>query len=246
MEFILIFCVTLFATFLSAMSGGGASTINLPVFLMLGIPFPLATSIQKCSSACWVIPAGYNYLKGRKVDWLFVCLFSLLGLIGVAFAVMLMLSINEVILKRIVGALILIFVLHTYLRKDLGLGEKHETTKMQHLLSYPMGLILGFYEGIFGAGNAIAFCIFTMYVRGYDLIKAMGHYYAVSFLWTLMTAVFLAYRGVFDLYLTIPAIVGGVLGGYLGSKLAVYKGNAFVKNAFVIIGGLLGLRLLIG
>ncbi|MFH0770105.1 MAG: hypothetical protein V1926_01875 [Candidatus Peregrinibacteria bacterium] len=41
MKFLAIFCVTLFATFLSAMSGGGASTINLPVFLLLGIPFPL-------------------------------------------------------------------------------------------------------------------------------------------------------------------------------------------------------------
>ncbi len=246
MNFLFIFFVTLASTFLSAMSGGGASTINLPVFLMLGIPFPLATSVQKCSSACWVLPAARNYLKNRKVDWMFIIVFSLLGLIGVLAAVSIIVGVDQAILKRVVGVLILVFVLHTYFKKDLGLHEEKNPSKARRIASYPMGLVLGFYEGIFGAGNAIAFSIWTMYTRGYDLLRAMGHYYAVSFSWTLATAILLAYKGVFDLWLTIPAILGGIVGGHLGSAFAVYKGNTFVKNVFVVIGGLLGLKLVIG
>lgn len=246
MTSLIVFGVTLGATALSAMSGGGASTINLPVFLMLGMPFPLASATQKISSTLWVIPAGYNYLRGRKVDWIFVLVFSLLGLVGVLPGALLVVSVNEKILRMMVGVLILIFVAYTYLRKDLGLKERQPVSFFWRLVAYPFGILLGFYESIFGAGNAIAFTMLTVHTRGFDFIDAMGYYYAVSFSWCLATALFLAYRGYFDIALAVPAVLGSVIGGYLGSKLAVYKGNKFIKVVFVIIGGLLGLKLLIG
>jgi len=66
---------------LSSMSGGSVSVINIPVLLSLGILFLMATAAKKVSSSFWVLLASYNYLKDRKVDWRFLLLLSIIGLI---------------------------------------------------------------------------------------------------------------------------------------------------------------------
>ena len=120
LDFLIILIASFIATSLSSMSGGGASVINIPVMLSLGISFPLATSAQKVSSMFWMLPAAYNYLKGNKVDWKFVTLFSLIGLIGVHVGVVVVVSINQRILSVIVGVLILLLVAYVLLKKDVG------------------------------------------------------------------------------------------------------------------------------
>src|SRR3990167_3631293 len=107
MEIVIILLTTFVSTVLSSMSGGGASIINLPVFLLLGISFPTGVSIQKISSAFWVLPAAYNFLKDRKIDWVFLFLFSLIGLIGAYFGVIAAININQRYLEIAIGVLII-------------------------------------------------------------------------------------------------------------------------------------------
>ncbi len=53
-------------------------------------------------------------------------------------------------------------------------------------------------------------------------------------------------RGNWKLSLIIPSVIGAVCGAYLGSHIGAKKGTRFVKAMFVTIGGVLGLKLLIG
>jgi hypothetical protein len=245
-EFFIILLTTFIATILSSMSGGGASVINIPVFLSLGIPFPLAMLMQKISSAFWVLPAAYNYLKGKAIDWVFIVLFSFIGLLGCYFGIIFVLSLNQRTFEIIIGTIIIILVLQTYFQKDLGIKEVVIKSKIRNLLVYPAALILGFYESLFGSGNGIMLAIVSFYTKGFDFVKALGYYYAVAFPWVVFTAILLIGKGYFNIDLIIPAVIGSVAGGYLGSKYARYKGNRFIKIVFVIFGGVLGVKLLLG
>lgn len=243
---LLLFAVTFIATVLSSMSGGGASVINIPVFLALGMPFPLATATQKLGSACWVLPAAYNYLKDQKVDWFFLIIFSVLGLIGSYVGVILVISLNPRILQIFIGILILLLVTYTYFQKDLGLVGKIGYSKNRQMLAYPFAILLGFYESIFGAGNALVFAIVSVYTKGYDFVKALGYYFAIAFLWVVFAAGLLIHKGYFDWKLMLPAVIGSVLGGYVGSKFAKQKGSKFIRFIYIFIGAVLGLKLLFG
>lgn len=106
--------------------------------------------------------------------------------------------------------------------------------------------MLGFYENAFGAGNALAFSLVTFYTKGFDFIDALGHYYAIAFTWCLFGTILFIKAGFYDLQIMPIAVIGSVMGGYIGSRYAKYKGNKFIKIAFVIIGGILGLKLLLG
>ncbi|MCX6753238.1 MAG: sulfite exporter TauE/SafE family protein [Candidatus Nomurabacteria bacterium] len=246
MEYIIIFAITFFATLLSSMSGGGAGIIVYPALLSMGLPFPLVGAVSAVNSTVWVLPAGRNYLKGRKVDWKFLIIFSLIGLIGCYFGVLLMININQRILEISVGAIILFLVSYTYFKKDMGLNQNKVQSLARQMIAYPFALLLGFYETIFGSGNGILFTMITLYTRGFDFIDGLGHYYYISFSWALFAAVLLIQKGYYDVNIMAVAAIGSILGGFLGSKYAKNKGNKFIKTLFVIIGGILGIKLLLG
>lgn len=228
------------------MSGGGASVINIPVMLSLGISFPLAISAQKVSGVFWVLPASYNYLKDRKIDWKFLSLFTFIGLIGVYLGTLVVLSINQRTAEIVVGLLILSLVVYILGKKDIGLIETKVYSKFKQTIAYVFAPILGFYESFFGSGNAILFSIVTFKTKGFDFIDGLGYYYAVGFLWDMLAVIIFVSKGYFSLPVMIPTIIGSVIGGYVGSRYAKYEGNKFIKIMFAIIGSLLGIKLLFG
>jgi uncharacterized membrane protein YfcA len=244
--FLTILLTSFVATALSAMSGGGASVINIPVMLSLGIPFPLATSAQKVSSMFWVLPASYNYLKDRKINWPFLLWFSGIGLVGVYLGVLVVLAVNQRLVEIIIGILILCLVGYVLLKKDVGLNEEKARSPLKRFLAYPFAIALGFYESFFGSGNGILFSIVAFKTRGFDFIDALGYYFSVAFLWEVFAVILFFKMGYFDLNIMIPTVIGSVIGGYVGSRYAKYKGNKFIKLMFVAIGTVLGIKLLVG
>jgi len=244
--FFIILVTSFVATALSSMSGGGASVINIPVMLALGIPFPMATSAQKVSSMFWVLPASYNYLKGRKVDWKFLIWFSVIGLIGVYVGAIVVLSINQRIAEIIIGLLILSLVAYVLLNKNVGLSETKVYSKFRQFIAYVFALILGFYESFFGSGNGILFSIVAFKTKGFDFIDALGYYYSIAFVWEILAVIIFVSKGYFSWEIMIPTVIGSIVGGWVGSKYGRYKGNKFIKIMFAIIGTILGVKLLFG
>ena len=124
--------------------------------------------------------------------------------------------------------------------------EQRIYSKLRQSLAYVFALVLGFYESIFGSGNGIMFAMVTFHTKGFDFVDALGYYFSAAFPWVIFAAGLLISKGHFSSAVMIPAVIGSVIGGYAGSKFARYKGNHFIKMMFIIIGGILGLKLVLG
>lgn len=247
MIFLIIFITAFISTILSSMSGAGTAIINVPVFLALGISLPSTVAINQISGAFWVLPAARNYLKGKKIHWLFLALFCIIGIVGVITGVTVAININQRLLRTVIGYIIVLLVFYAYFNKTLGLRDKNKAySPFRRFLAYPIAFALGFYEAVFGSGNGILFTITTFYTRGFDFIEALGHYYIVVFFWVIAAAFLYGIHGYVNMYYVIPSVLGGVAGGYIGSKYARHKGNKFIKLLFLILGSLLGLKLIMG
>ena len=247
MIFLIIFITAFISTVLSSMSGAGASIISVPVFLALGISLPATVAINQISGAFWVLPAARNYLKGKKVHWLFLALFCIIGIAGVITGVSVAININQRLLSTVIGYIIVLLVFYAYFNKSLGLKDTNKIySPFRRFLAYPVAFLLGFYEAVFGSGNGILFTVTTFYTRGFDFVEALGHYYLVVFFWVIVAATLYGIHGYVNISYVIPSVLGGIAGGYIGSKYARHKGNKFIKLLFLILGSLLGVKLIMG
>lgn len=243
--YLIIFFVSLIATILSVMSGGGSSILTIPVYLWTGMSLPLAIAINKISAVFFTPISAYNYIKDRKINWIFLLLFSFFGLLGAYLGVQFVLNTDDGILKFIIGLIIITFVIYVHFKKNLGLKEKKESSKIKRAVAYIAAFPMGFYESIIGSGNGIAFAVLTFHTRGFDFIDALGYYFGIAFFWVTFASFLYIQQGLFDLGFVIASASGAMAGSYLGSKYAKYKGNKFIKTVFVIVGSILGLKMIL-
>lgn len=241
---LIIFFTSLFATALSSMSGGGASVIIIPALLWLGVSFPMATAAQKFSSMFWVLPASYNYLHDRKIDWRFLFLYTTAGLIGVYLGFSVVLTINPAVAKPIIGVIILWLALYVLGSPKMGVQTSDSITSQKRLLSWLSAPFLGFYEVFFGSGNGILFSIVGIKSRGFDFISSLGYYYAIAFFWEVLAVGMFLRHGFADLSIIMPTVAGSLIGGWIGSRYGKYKGNVFIRYMFVTMATLIGTKLL--
>lgn len=244
LQYGLIALIAFLATLISAMSGGGSSMITTPAWIMLGFPLPVAIASNTVNGSVWTIIAARTYLRGHNIDWRLVCMFITAGLLG-AFAGTKVITLGDAhVLQRVFGACITLLVVMAYLKKDFGLNAREP--RFNRWQTSLFALPLGFYEAFFGSGNGIFTSAVLTSSRGFVLLEALGYYYMVACVWCIFASCIYVSAGHYDLKLMLPAILGSVAGAKLGSSIGKKHGSKFVKNVFMAIGGLLGLKLLLG
>lgn len=226
------------------MSGAGSAMITVPTWLILGYPLPIAQVASKINGALWTPIAARNYLTSVTLDLPLLFGLVLCGMLGAYFGVTIVVTIDSRSLQRIIGVLILCLVTYTFLQKKFGL----ETTaaSSSKILTSLLAVPLGFYEGFFGSGNGIFASALLVKTRGFNLTTALGYYYLISFAWCLFAAGIFLRLGYADWSLIISSSIGGMCGAYCGSLIGRKQGAVFIKYVFVIIGGVLGLKLALG
>jgi uncharacterized protein len=241
---VLITAVSFTATLISSMSGGGSSMITTPVWLMLGFPLPVAIATNTINGSIWTLVAARNYLRGQHIDWKLAVLFAFCGLTGAFFATKIVVSADPKVLQHIFGVIILCLASLVFFRKDFGL--KSQTPRLGRITTGLCAFPFGFYEAFFGSGNGIFTSALLCTARGFLLIEALGYYYLVSCAWCVFASCLYVAGGNWNLPLILSSMFGSVCGAGLGSKIGRQKGGGFVKTLFLIVGTILGLKLLFG
>jgi len=241
---VLVLCIAFVAALLGGMSGGSASALTTPAWLAMGVPLPTAVATDKLAGALWTLLGARNYLAGRRVDWRLLGGMILLGLLGAWFGALVTVRLDPAVLKRVVGGVILLLLGVMLLRPRLG--AEPGPIRLSRPAVGVFALPLGFYEGMLGSGNSLAATLLFCWGRGYDLIGALGHYYVLAFFWCALAAASYVGHRYADPALMIPAIIGSCSGGYLGSRFASRRGSGFVRDLFLVVGLVLGLKLLLG
>jgi len=161
------------------------------------------------------------------------------GLAGAFAGAMIGTSVNEVLLRRGAGVLILIAILASM--RTVRRSDSQTVRRGTSLLGFPLGL----YEGLLGSGNGILTSAILMRTRGFDLPTALGHYYALAALWCALAAGVYFARGAIDWRLAVPATIGALAGGTLGARIGRRAGSKLIRPLFVIMGVVLAARLII-
>jgi uncharacterized membrane protein YfcA len=240
----LVFLIAFASTLVGSMSGGSTSLLSIPSWIAMGFPLPVALACDKLAGTVWTALGSRNYLHSRRLDTKLLVPMTLLGGAAALVGTRANLSIDPHVLERVVGGLIVVVVLVVAVLPRFGLHPA--PPRIGRVPVVLAALPLGFYEGVFGSGNSIAATLLFTGARGFDLSEALGHYYVLACVWSVVAALAYIAAGYFDLGLFVPLVLGATAGGYLGSRIGSAWGPRFIRVVFVIAGLILGLKLLLG
>ena len=117
---VLLFGLALLANTLSALAGGGAGLLQLPVLLFLGLAFPTALATHKIASVALGVGATLRHLRGDGIDWRFALFILAAGLPGVYVGTQVILQLPDALARGALGVLTLGLGLYSWRRPALG------------------------------------------------------------------------------------------------------------------------------
>lgn len=247
-EQILIFIISLIANIFSALSGGGAGLIQLPVLIFLGLPFGVAVATHKVATVALGIGATIRHLKESHLERQFALFIVATGLPGVILGASFILQVPDRMAEIALGILTLSLSIYSFFSPKLGqiYNPSHRTTR-GYLFGGIALFIIGILNGSLTSGTGLFVTLWLVQWFGLDYKRAVAYtLILVGLFWNGAGAITLGILGEIH-WLWIPALLlGSVIGGYLGAHLAIVKGNTLIKRSFEIVTLLVGVKLIIG
>lgn len=247
-EWLILFLVcigALFSGFIDAVVGGGG-LVQVPVLLIL---FPELSHVQviatnRFASVAGTCVAAFHYVKSVGIDTAVVVVAGISSALSAFGGTFVMKLISPSVFKPILLIVIILLAVYTFLKKDLGAAHLPKY-KGKNLLfvSALIGLVLGFYNGFIGPGTGTLLVFSFVSIAGMSFIKASSNSKVINAIADGASLVGFLLSNSVVFKIAIPMMVCNMLGGYIGSKAAILKGNSFIRTVFLIVMVLLILRL---
>ena len=236
----------LVANLLSALAGGGAGLVQLPVLILLGLPFPLALATHKVASVALGVGATLRHAREKALDWRFAGFILACGLPGVVLGARVVLAIPAATCTLLLGLLTIGLGLYSIANPALGhASAPRHRDRTGFAIGGAVLFAIGFLNGSLTSGTGLFVTLWLVRWFGFDYSRAVAYtLILVGLFWNATGAVTLGVQGQIA-WLWLPALLAGsVAGGYLGAHLAIAKGSRVVKRCFEGLSLAMGASLL--
>ncbi|PIN85688.1 MAG: hypothetical protein COV47_00915 [Candidatus Diapherotrites archaeon CG11_big_fil_rev_8_21_14_0_20_37_9] len=236
-----IILVTGFAAMIYATFTGGGALIIVPALIFLGAGPVAAVATNRFGiliASFGRLPKIYGKLNiGKKIPALIVGAHT----IGSAIGAWILLSIPQDFFYALLGVILIVGAIITYFSKKGSVAvKKHEISKNNVFIATVISLIIGIYRGFFGPGSGTLMRFNLIYFLSLDFVQTLSLATYSSLFSSLSAAAIFLNAGIIDFALGIPLAIGAFAGSFIGTKIAVEKGNEFIKNIFVAFSMILG------
>ncbi len=234
---IIILCLASFgAGFVDSIVGGGG-LIQLPVLMMVLPQYPVVTLLgtNKLVSVTGTAFSAYRF--SRHIPFirtiiipaiLSAFLFSFLG----AYTVSIM---SNEFLKPFFMVLLFCVFLLTIRNKTFGLVDHDHNVVIPAWKPIVIGSILGFYDGFFGPGTGTFLIIAFVGLMGMTFVQGSAYAKIINLTTNLAAILLFMFKGTFLFKYALPMILFNVLGAVMGVRLALLRGNTFVRGLLRVI-----------
>lgn len=242
----LLFVASLLANTLSALAGGGAGLLQLPVLLFLGLGFSSALVTHKIASVALGVGASVRHFRESSLNRRFALFILACGLPGVVTGALIILKFDDQISKLALGILTTGLGLYSIARRDLGkVSAPVHRTAAGYVIGGVVLYSIGALNGSLTSGTGLFVTLWLVRWFGLDYKTAVAYTLVlVGLFWNGAGAITLAFQAPIKWEWLPALLLGSLLGGYLGAHLSIIKGNLWVKRSFEVLTLLVGSKLI--
>ncbi len=234
--------IIMLIAFLMTMTGRGGGNFYVLTLVIAGVSMNLSASTGQFVLMCSSLMATILFSKQKLNHWKLTILLGILIFISAMAGGFLGQYFDEKVLKVIfavimfIAALLMLRKPKQKLKSDkkwvISLNSNGETYYMNLLVTIPIVLLTGFISGMVGVSGG-SFLVPLML-----LTMSVPMHVAVGTSTTLVTisaaAGFFGHfgAGLFDFQLALPLAIGGIIGGFIGAKMALKSKPKNLKYLF--------------
>ena len=235
---IVMLCIAAFvAGFIDAIVGGGG-LIQTPAGLILLPNLPVSTVVGtlKIPAFSGTSFAAYQYMKKVTMNWKLLLIMMALALPSAFLGSTLLTYMSNDFMKPLLLFILSILAIYTYAKKNFGQQVVKEMSNVKLIVNAVMiSVIVGFYDGFIGPGTGSFFVVAFIALMGFDFLHASANAKMVNLATNFGSICLFALKGKIIWAIAIPMAASNAFGGWLGAKLAINKGNGFIRIFFLVV-----------
>lgn len=232
-----LLAASFFAGFIDSIAGGGG-LIQLPA-LLIGLPKSETAEVlgtNKLSAVFGTTTAAALYRKQIKPDPKILIAMGLPAFLGSAGGAVLASKIPTSSMRPMVLVLLIIVAIYTWFKPDLGKFEnlRHLPKRRVQIAAFA-GVVIGFYDGIFGPGTGSFLMLILVASLGYAFITASAIAKVVNVATNVGAIMVFGINGAVIWQIGIIMGVANISGAIIGARLAIKGGSTLVRKVFLLV-----------
>ena len=232
-----LLAASFFAGFIDSIAGGGG-LIQLPA-LLIGLPKSETAEVlgtNKLSAVFGTTTAAALYRKQIKPDPKILIAMGVPAFLGSAGGAVLASKIPTSSMRPMVLVLLIIVAVYTWFKPDLGKFENlRHLPKRRVQIAAIAGVVIGFYDGIFGPGTGSFLMLILVASLGYAFTTASAIAKVVNVATNVGAIMVFGVNGAVLWQIGIILGIANISGAVIGARLAIKGGSTLVRNVFLLV-----------
>lgn len=245
MQDILILCFFAFlAGFIDSIVGGGG-LIQTPALLITlpQVAVPMIMGTAKISSIMGSTMSSIQFAKQVTFKKRILLTTIIAAMLGAFIGARLIHYLQPSVVKPAIFFLLIVVFTYMLIKRDFGQTEiKNITESKSMLYGGVFGFIVGLYDGFLGPGTGSFLILFFISAIGFDFLLASAHAKVVNLATNIGAVIYFVSTNNVFWAVALPMGLCNLSGSYLGARLAMLRGNRFIRLFFLGVIFLMILR----
>jgi uncharacterized membrane protein YfcA len=233
------------AGFINTLAGSG-SLLTLPILILLGLPANVANGTNRVGVVLQNIVAVATFRQRGVLPLAGSWKLILPSVVGAVIGAELAVDLDEALLRRTIGVLMLVLLVVMVLKPERWIAEHAAPRAPRLLVEVPLFFVIGVYGGFIQVSVGLFLMAGLVLGAGYNLVGANALKNLIVLVFSAASLVVFVLNDQVQWTLGLLLGAGQAVGAWVAAHFAVRRGAEFVRWAVIVITVAAAIALFVG